>query len=316
MSFTGLIKEEISNIKSSESELLAELSAYIRNNGDFLKDKIIMTTENEFLVDHIIDSLKNICGKEAKVEVIENLNFSKNDLYQITLDRKEDTYLKDLGILNEKGEILEVVPNYIVGANEEIRGYLRGVFLGVGSINDPKKSRYHMELLIREPGESVFVQKLLNLFDLNAKILSRDKGFMIYIKEAEKISDFLKILGANKAVMYYEDVRVYRDKKNNTNRLNNMEQANMDRIIETATSQLEDIQIIEENDGVMLLDEKVKEVLEYRKKYPEASLKELAEIISLETSKSITKSGLNHRLRKIKELADSFRKMKKEKEAE
>jgi DNA-binding protein WhiA len=126
----------------------------------------------------------------------------------------------------------------------------------------------------------------------------------------------LKILGANKAVMYYEDVRVYRDKKNNTNRLNNMEQANMDRIIETATSQLEDIQIIEENDGVMLLDEKVKEVLEYRKKYPEASLKELAEIISLETSKSITKSGLNHRLRKIKELADSFRKMKKEKEAE
>lgn len=316
MSFTGLIKEEISNIKSSESELLAELSAYIRNNGDFSKNHIIMTTENEFLVDHIVDSLKNICGKEAKVEVIENLNFSKNDLYQITLDRKEDTYLKDLGILNEKGEILEVVPNYIVGANEEIRGYLRGVFLGVGSINDPKKSRYHMELLIREPGESVFVQKLLNLFDLNAKILSRDKGFMIYIKEAEKISDFLKILGANKAVMYYEDVRVYRDKKNNTNRLNNMEQANMDRIIETATSQLEDIQIIEENDGVMLLDEKVKEVLEYRKKYPEASLKELAEIISLETSKSITKSGLNHRLRKIKELADSFRKMKKEKEAE
>ena len=309
MSFTGLIKEEISNIKSSESEIMAELSAYIRNNGDFYKDKIIMTTENEFLVHHIIDSLKNICHIEAEVTIIENLNFSKNDLYQITLDRKEDSYLKELGVLDENSKILEVVPNYIVGANEEIRGYLRGVFLGVGSINDPKKSRYHMELLIKEPQESVFVQKLLNIFDLNAKILSREKGFMIYIKEAEKISDFLKILGANKAVMYYEDVRVYRDKKNNTNRLNNMEQANMDRIIETATSQLEDIQVIEDNDGVMLLDEKVKEVLEYRKKYPEASLKELAEIISLETSKPITKSGLNHRLRKIKDLADSFRKM-------
>ena len=166
-----------------------------------------------------------------------------------------------------------------------------------------------MELLINKPEESVFVQKLLNIFDLNAKILNRDKGYMIYIKEAEKISDFLKILGANKAVMYYEDVRVYRDKKNKTNRLNNCEQANMDKIIENASSQLEDIEIIEENEGVVLLDDKVKEALVYRKKYPETSLKELAEIISLETNKPITKSGLNHRLKKLKDLADKFRKM-------
>ena len=167
-----------------------------------------------------------------------------------------------------------------------------------------------MELLINKSKEAVFVQKLLNIFELNAKILSRDKGYMIYIKEAEKISDFLKILGANKAVLYFENVRIYRDQKNKTNRLNNMEQANMDKIIQTATDQLKDIQIIEENDGVMLLDDKVKETLEYRKKYPEASLKELAEIISLETNKPITKSGLNHRLRKIKDLADRFNKQK------
>ena len=91
----------------------------------------------------------------------------------------------------------------------------------------------------------------------------------------EKISDYLKILGATKAVLYFEDVRIYREQKNQTNRLNNMEQANMDKVIRTATTQLEEIEIIEENDGVMLLDDKVKEVLEYRKKYPEASLKEL-----------------------------------------
>ena len=102
---------------------------------------------------------------------------------------------------------------------KEIRAYLRGVFLTCGSINDPKTSRYHMELFISTPEESILVQKLLNLFDLNAKILSRDKGFMIYIKEAEKISDFIKILGANKAVMYFEDVRIYREQKNKTNRL-------------------------------------------------------------------------------------------------
>ena len=107
--------------------------------------------------------------------------------------------------------------------------------------------------------------------------------------------------------MYYEDVRVYRDKKNKTNRLNNCEQANIDKIIENATSQLEDIEVIEKNDGIVLLDDKVKEALEYRKKYPETSLKELAEIISLETNKPITKSGLNHRFRKIKEIANRLK---------
>ena len=313
MSFTTTVKEEITSIKSSKSELIAELSAYIRNNGNITKKEITMTTENHFLVEHILESLKSLYQVEAKVDIIENLNFSKNDLYQITL-LKENSYLQDLGVLDNNGNYLETVPNYIVGANEEIRGYLRGIFLSTGSMNDPKTSRYHMELLVERPQESVFVQKLLNLFDLNAKILNRDKGYMIYIKEAEKISDFLKIMGTNKAVMYYENVRVYRDKKNNTNRLNNMEQANMDKVIETATAQLEDIEVIENNDGLMLLDDKVKEVLEYRKKYPEASSKELAEIISLETNKSITKSGLNHRLRKIRDLADKFRKMEQEKD--
>ena len=310
MSYTVTIKDEIVKQESSESELIAELSGYIRNNSIISKDKITMTTENYCIVERIIDGIKDTFDVTPKVDTIENLNFSKNALYQITIKDDINNILKSLGIRDDKNKYLDTVPNYIVGRNEEIRGYLRGVFLSSGSINDPKKSRYHMELLISEPEESVFVQKLLNIFDLNAKILNRDKGYMIYIKEAEKISDFLKILGANNAVLYYEDVRVYRDKKNKTNRLNNCEQANMDKIIENATSQLEDIEVIEENEGLVLLDDKVKEALEYRKKYPETSLKELAEIISLETNKPITKSGLNHRLKKIKDLADRFRKMK------
>jgi len=311
MSYTVTIKEEIVKQESSESELIAELSGYIRNNSIISKDKITMTTENYCIVERIIDGIKDTFDVTPKVDTIENLNFSKNALYQITIKDDINNILKSLGIRDDKNKYLDTVPNYIVGGNEEIRGYLRGVFLSSGSINDPKKSRYHMELLISEPEESVFVQKLLNIFDLNAKILNRDKGYMIYIKEAEKISDFLKILGANNAVLYYEDVRVYRDKKNKTNRLNNCEQANMDKIIENATSQLEDIEVIEENEGLVLLDDKVKEALEYRKKYPETSLKELAEIISLETNKPITKSGLNHRLKKLKDLADRFRKMNK-----
>ena len=310
MSYTVSIKEEISKIKSSNSELIAELSGYIRNNGIITNKKVTMTTENKMVVDHLVDSLKNIYNTNAKVEIIENLNFSKKDLYQITIEDNLSKVLENLGIWDNNGKYLGTVPNYIVGGNEEIRAYLRGVFEASGSINDPKTSRYHMELLINKSKEAVFVQKLLNIFELNAKILSRDKGYMIYIKEAEKISDFIKILGANKAVLYFEDVRVYHDQKNKTNRLNNCEQANIDKIIQTATEQLKNIQVIEDNDGVMLLDDKTKETLEYRKKYPEASLKELAEIISLETNKPITKSGLNHRLRKIKDLADRFNKQK------
>ena len=222
-----------------------------------------------------------------------------------------ETIVKDLGCIDEEGNFLSVPPTYIVGANEEIRAYLRGVFLCCGSINDPKTSRYHMELLISTPDEAVFVQKLLNIFDLNAKILNRDKGYMIYLKEAEKISDYIKILGANNAVMYFENVRIYREQKNKTNRLNNCEQANIDKVISTATTQLEQIKIIEDTSSVELLDDKTRETLEYRKKYPEASFKELSEIISLETGKPITKSGLNHRLRKIKELAERLAKQEK-----
>ena len=308
MSFTGKIKEEISKEIGTRSEIIAELSAYIRNNGVISKDKITLTTENHFIVERVEDEMNELFSIIPKEEVIENLNFSKNDLYQITIDEKLDLIEKELGILDEKGIYYDVVPTYIVGAEEEIKAYLKGTFLASGSINDPKKSRYHMEILITLPEEAVYVQKLLNGFDLNAKILNREKGYMIYIKEAEKISDFMKLLGATNAVLYYENVRIYRDQKNMTNRLNNCEQANMDKVFETAAEQLRQIEIIEHNDGVMLLDDRTKVALEYRKKYPEVSLKELAEIISIETGKTLTKSGLNHRLRKIKELAARFEK--------
>ena len=310
MTFTIKIKEEISKIKSTKSEVIAELSAYIRNNGHIKDNVITLSTENHFLLERIKEEVNDMYDINAKEEIIENLNFSKNNLYQLTISEKVETILKDLGIIDEEGNHLDVVPKYIVGANEEIRAYIRGIFFASGSINDPKKSRYHLEILSSTPEEAVFVQKLLNIFELNAKILSREKGYMIYIKEAEKISDFIKLLGANNAVMYYEDVRIYRDQKNKTNRLNNCEQANMDKVFETAAEQLKQIEVIEKNDGIMLLDDRTKQTLEYRKKYPEASLKELAEIISLETGKNITKSGLNHRMRKIKELSTRFEKMK------
>ena len=232
--------------------------------------------------------------------------FYKNKLYLLKVEENLSMILYDLGYYDKNKNYLGTPPEYIIGSSEEVRAYLRGVFLCQGSINDPKTSRYHMELLIEKPEEAVFVQKLLNSFDLNAKILTRDKGYMIYIKEAEKISDYLKLLGASNAVMYFENIRIYRDKKNQTNRLNNCEQANINKVVESASSQVRQIEKIKEHMAIELLDEKTKEAVEYRLKYPEASLKELSEIISLETGKKITKSGLNHRFRKIKELSDKF----------
>ena len=310
MSYTTRIKDEIIRINSTKSESIALLSGFVRNNGYINNNVLHLTTENEKIADKIIRLFEDIYEIELKKEIKDNVNFSKKDLYLLSLTEKQDFILKDLGYLNDDGSYLETPPEYIVGANEEIRSYLRGVFLCSGSVNDPKTSRYHMELLINSPTEAVFVQKLLNVFLLNIKLLTRDKGYMLYIKEAEKISDYLKIIGANNAVMYFENVRIYRDKKNQANRLNNCEQANMDKVVATATSQIKQIEIIEENLGVSLLDDKTKEALEYRKKYPEASLKELSEIISIETGKPITKSGLNHRFRKIKDLAMKFEKNK------
>lgn len=309
MSFTTTIKEEISKITGSQSEMIAELSGFVRNNGYLNDSGLNLTTENKTIADRISKILEDIYEIEIRIEERDSLNFSKKSLYILIIDNKLERILKDLAYYDEKGDYIEIPPQYIVGANEEIRAYLRGVFLSSGSINDPKTSRYHMELLINMPKEAVFVQKLLNLFELNVKILTRDKGYMLYIKEAEKISDYLKILNANNAVMYYENERVYRNKKNQANRLNNCEQANMDKVVATATSQLDHISIIEENLGQSLLDDKTKEALEYRKKYPEASLKELSEIISVETGKQITKSGLNHRFRKIKELSLKLEKL-------
>ena len=311
MSYTVEIKQEISSLPTTNSEMIAELSGFVRNNAYINNDTLFLTTENEFTMDRLQSFFQKLYEVDLNIEIKDNLNFNKKNLYLLSLNQKLPTILKDLGYYDENNNYLDTPPTYIVGANEEIRAYLRGSFLCTGSINNPQTSRYHMELLISKPGEAVFIQKLLNIFDLNAKILNREKGYMIYIKEAEKISDFIKILGANNAVMYYENVRIYRDQKNKTNRLNNMEQANIDRVFETANEQLRQIKIIEDNNGMDLLDDRTKLAVRYRKEYPETSLKELAEIITLETGKSLSKSGINHRFRKVRELAASFEKMNK-----
>ena len=306
MSFTKEVKEEIINLKGSRAEDIASLSAYFRTNAKYEENKIVLFSELSGIATWVQTQLKDIYNVESVIEVSKNITFSKNSIYYMYICDKVQFILADLSVVDEKGNFLEIPRDYINGDAEEKKAYIRGIFLSKGSINDPKTAQYHLEFLFDNKYEAVFVQRLLNEFDLNSKILLRDKKYMIYIKDSEKISDFLKILGAFNAVMYYENIRVFKEQKNITNRLNNCEQANTDKIIQTAMNQIRQIRYIEEKVGIDLLDDKLKEAALYRIKYPDASLIELSEIISLETNKKITKSGLNHRFRKIRDMYDKL----------
>ncbi len=303
MSFTANIKDEISKLDMTKSENIAELSAFIRTNAKYDMNCIELNTENSNVAKRFYSFLKDIYGVNAYITTKRSNTFNRNNIYIIEVKEKVKDILNDLSVIDEKSEYLIVPKDYITDSNDEKKAYLRGVFLSKGSVNDPKTSRYHLEILIDQKYESVFIQRLLNQFSLNSKILMRDSKYMIYIKDSEKISDFLRLIQASKALLYYENVRILREQKNMTNRLNNCEQANIDKMINTCNNQINDINLISEELGLEFLDEKIREACIYRLKYPETSLQELSEIISLETGKKITKSGLNHRFRKIREIA-------------
>lgn len=300
MSFTSIVKNEIINLEVNNLSKISELSALIKNSATF-NNTIKIVTENASVARRAFNFVKDLYNVSAKITVRKGYNFHKSYIYILDIKNKKDEIILNLG-LDE-----EIPASYLIDDEELKKAYLRGLFLACGSINDPKKSRYHLEFLVNSEKYAKFTSDLLNNFYLNSKVIKRDNKYMIYLKEAEKIGDFLRIINAINALFYYEDIRIYRDHKNMTNRLNNCEQANVDKVIATATSQVNDIEIINSIKGLDLLDDKTKEAAIYRLKYPEASLNELSEIISIETGHNITKSGLHHRFNKIKGMAKKIR---------
>lgn len=308
MTFSYKIKEEITKLECSKAEYISELSGIFRTTADIKLYCIRIQTENINVANRIFRIIKNLYDVTANITIKKNYNFKKNEIYIIEIRRDVLKIIKDLGLLNEQGFDLAPVPREFIVSDDELKqAFIRGCFMISGSVNDPKTSRYHLEFLIQELGLANFLCSILNSYDLNAKVLRRKKGHMVYIKESEKISDLLKMIKAYEGVMYYEDIRIYREKINMTNRLNNCEQANIEKSMKSALKQIEDINYIKEKDSYDLLDNKIKEVADYRIKYPESSLIELSEIISIETNSKMTKSCLNHRLRKIKDLAEKLR---------
>lgn len=297
MSFTAEVKNEVSKLDFPKAENIAELSALIISTSE-IDETIKITTENASTARKIFYTIKEVFDINVKITVRKGFNFQKKYLYILEITKKVKEVLDTLGIENG------ITKSYIYDDEETLRAYLRGLFLGIGSINDPKKSRYHLEFLTDDLKKANLINTLLNKYNLGSKVLKRENRYMIYIKGAEKISDFLRLINATNALLYYEDIRIYRDHKNMTNRLNNCEQANVEKTIQSAQNEVKIIKMLKDKDLFDLLDEKDQLIANYRLKYPESSLQELSQIISIETNSKLTKSGIYHRLRKIKELLD------------
>ena len=290
-----MVESEISKL-----EQVSELSGLLKNSIDN-SSKLNITTENAAIARLIFNRLKNNYDALIRVSVKKGYNYNKNYIYGLEVYKNVDNIIKDLSLDT-------VVPNsYLIDDEDTKRAYIRGVFLACGSVNDPKTSQYHMELSFDNLEYANFINDILDSYNLNSKILKRDSRFIVYIKESEKITDFLRIIKATNALLYYENIRIYRNRNNKINRINNCEQANVDKIIQSAKNQIDDINCIIKRDAYQLLDDKVKVAADYRLKYPEESLTELSRIMTMETGTSITKSGLHHRFNKIKLLAQRLK---------
>lgn len=305
MSFTTNVKNEIINQEYTSTELIAELSAIVNVSAVIEENEFIIYTENLGVSRRIYNLIKLLYSIPVTIETQEINRLNKNYMAIIKVKDIDRSVLKSLDVIKENNERNYVPSSFIIDNIEEKHAYLRGVFLICGSVNDPKTSRYHLEFMIENKKTAYFVNDLLNSLYFNSKVLKREKHYMVYLKESEKISDFIKLLKAINSLFYYEDIRIYRDHKNMTNRLNNCEQANIDKIVFSSNEQLECISKLKSIYDFDLLDDRIKEICIYKEKYPESSMTELAEIISLETGKKITKSGINHRFRKIKDMVNN-----------
>lgn len=300
MTFTTRIKDEITKIETNVVESLTELLIYLKFNGDFQTDKITIIIENASVARRIFKLLKENYGININLTIRRQNKFKKRILYILTIKEKVQDIQKDTQLVDE----------YTLDSFEEKASFLKGVFLACGSINDPKSGSYHAEFLVKNHKDAKLINKVLHSLKFNSRILKRERGYMIYLKSAEEISDVIRILGAMNSLFYFEDIRIYRDHKNMVNRLNNCEQANVEKVFKTAQEQIIKINYLKENDLIELLDDKTKIIIEYRIKYPESSFQELAEIISLETNFKISKSGVNHHFRKISQLVERHQKNK------
>lgn len=308
MSFASETKKELTNLEVKDCCARSELSALIRMNGalSFSSRMLVVNvqTENAAIARRIYTLIKRLYDASVELLVRKKMRLKKNNVYIVRLKEHAEDILRDLHILGEGFSFIREIQGELIQKKCCKRSYLRGAFLAGGSVNNPETSSYHLEVfsLYKEHNDSLC--ELMNSFGLNSKTLERKNGFITYLKEAEKITEFLSIVGAHNALLRFEDVRIVRDMRNSVNRLVNCETANLNKTIGASLRQVENIRFIEETVGLGILPDKLREIAELRVAYQDVTLKELGEMVQ---GGSISKSGINHRLRKIDQIADKLR---------
>lgn len=312
MSFSAKVKGEIGrHTEMSRSEALAEISAIMKVGGTIgfsgkgLSFRI--TTENPASARLIFTLLKKQFNIHSKLMVKKSNSLKKNNIYMVVIDEEMGVreLLQETGILTEVDGIMGLdygIHDEMVKTEGERRAYVRGAFLGGGSISNPEKT-YHLEFVTHSEEYALELCKLINSFGLNSKVIQRKNSFIIYIKEGEQIVDLLNIIGAHSALMELENIRIMKEMRNNVNRIVNCETANLSKTVNAAVRQVESIKLIQNQIGLQRLPKNLREIAELRLNYPDESLKELGEMLD----PLIGKSGVNHRLRKIEKIAEELR---------
>ena len=281
MSFSYEVKEEVSKLINYKSKkvLEAELLGYILTGNTTKKETAIeFVTENEFNIYRLTKLLENVH--------IDYTNTNKGKSFIAEWDASCRDNIMDINI--EEEEIKKAV--------------VRGSFMASGSLNEPNK-KYHLEILFSSKENAEYVFYIIETFGIESKLLKRKEKYSLYIKDSEEISKFLALIGAKKAVLDYEEIRIIREMRSNVNRLVNCETANINKTINVAVSQIADINFIKQKNKFEELPENLKEIANIRLENPESSLVELGNLLK----KPIGKSGVNHRLKKLQEIARELR---------
>lgn len=283
MSYSAYVKEELSSINNwkNKSLLEAEFLGYIlTGNAVSNREQIEFVTENEFNIERFFKILFNL-----------NIEYEP--------ESKGKNFVAKI-------PIFEVVNRFSLFSgkidDETRKTIIRGAFLGAGSVTDPEKY-YHLEIAFGDEKNSEYISNLCKNYGVNFKQLKKQEKIILYIKEVEQISVFLACIGASKAVLKLEDIRIFKEMKNNVNRMVNCETANLNKTVDAAISQIEDINFLKKIKKFDDLSKELIEIANLRVEHPEASLKELGEMLE----NQIGKSGVNHRLKKIQRFAEEFR---------
>lgn len=300
MSFSSEVKDElVQQIPGARHCQIAELTALLMMGRKILHPWLQLQTENLRVARKFSLLIYRIFGVTSQVRVRTYMEHRKAVVYEVAVTDVSDTNR----ILQACKLVESNTLNHLVIQKDCCkRAFLRGAFLSSGSVNSPEKS-YHFEIACEDIQLAEDIKELMKFFELDGKIVIRKKYYVVYLKEGSMIVDALNVMEAHRALMDMENIRILKDVRNQTNRKVNCDLANINKTLTAAQRQLEDIRYIEQHSGFDRLNSGLRQVAELRLQEPDLSLKELGEMLR----PPVSKSGVNHRLRRLSEIADSMK---------